>query len=66
MKIQIIRLSLVFGIAFFLASCDFLKEEETQEQQSEQYTNTLNQSLGGAEGAITDYFYKIAFASSSS
>ena len=58
MKIQIIRLSLVFGIAFFLASCDFLKEEEeTQEQQSEQYTNTLNQSLGGAEGAITDYFY---------
>ena len=57
MKIQIIRLSLVFGIALFLASCDFLKEEETQEQQSEQYTNTLNQSLGGAEGAITDYFY---------
>ena len=57
MKIQIIRLSLVFGIAFFLSSCDFLKEEETQEQQSEQYTNTLNQSLGGAEGAITDYFY---------
>ena len=57
MKIQIIRLSLVFVIAFFLASCDFLKEEEAQEQQSEQYTNTLNQSLGGAEGAITDYFY---------
>ena len=36
MKIQIIRLSLVFGIAFFLASCDFLKEEETQLKKEEQ------------------------------
>ena len=58
MKKQIIRILLVSGFVLFFSSCDFLKEEEeTNEEQSEGFTNTLDQSLGGNQGAISEYFY---------
>ena len=43
--------------ALFVSACDFLKDEETEQEQSINYTNTLGQDLGGIQGAVADYFY---------
>ena len=57
MKKQIIRKFLVSGFVLFFCSCDFMKEEEASENETQGFTNTLNQSLGGDQGAISEYFY---------
>ena len=57
MKKQIIRKFLVSGFVLFFCSCDFMKEEEASENEPQGFTNTLNQSLGGSQGAISEYFY---------
>ena len=57
MKKQIIRKFLVSGFVLFFCSCDFMKEEEASENEPQGFTNTLNQSLGGDQGAISEYFY---------
>jgi hypothetical protein len=57
MKKQILDISLIVLMAFSMNACDFLKDEETEQEQAVDFTNTLNQNLGGTQGAITDYFY---------
>ena len=57
MKKQIIRKFLVSGFVLFFCSCDFLKVVESSENETQGFTNTLNQSLGGSQGAISEYFY---------
>ena len=41
----------------FVGACDFLKDEEPEQDQSINFTNTLGQNLGGTQGAVADYFY---------
>ncbi len=57
MKKQILDISLMILMAFSMNACDFLKDEEAEQEQAVDFTNTLNQNLSGTQGAITDYFY---------
>ena len=44
-------------MALLINACDFLKDEESEQEQEINFTNTLDQNLGGAQGAVGDYFY---------
>ena len=57
MKKQISHISIILTLAIFVSSCDFLKDSEEDKKQKASYNNTLNQNLGGNQGAISDYFY---------
>jgi len=57
MKKQILHILLVVGMALLINACDFLKDEESEQEQEINFTNTLDQNLGGAQGAVGDYFY---------
>ena len=57
MKKQILYKSAIVCTALFVGACDFLKDEETEQEQLINYTNTLAQNLGGTQGAVADYFY---------
>ena len=57
MKKQILHKSVILYTALFVGACDFLKEEEAEQEESINYTNTLGQNLGGTQGAVADYFY---------
>ena len=57
MKKQISHISIILTLAIFAPSCDFLKDSEEDKKQKASYNNTLNQNLGGNQGAISDYFY---------
>ena len=50
MKKQILHKSVMLFTALFVGACDFLKDEETEQEQSINYTNTLGQDLGGTPG----------------
>ena len=39
------------------SSCDFLKDSEEDKEKEANHSNTLNQNLGGDQGAISEYFY---------
>ena len=56
MKKQILDISLLF-IALSFSACDFLKDEESEQEAEVNFENTLGQNLGGIQGAVTDYFY---------
>ena len=56
MNKQILHKSTLIFAAIFVGACDFLKDEEAEEDQSINYTNTLDQNLGGKQGAVADYF----------
>ena len=57
MKKQILHIILVVGIALLINACDFLKDEDSEQEQAANFTNTLDQNLGGNQGAVGDYFY---------
>jgi len=57
MKKQILHIIVVVGMALLINACDFLKDEESEQEQEINFTNTLDQNLGGAQGAVGDYFY---------
>jgi len=57
MKKQILHIILVVGIALLINACDFLKDEDSEQEQAANFTNTLDQNLGGTQGAVGDYFY---------
>ena len=57
MKKQILHIILVVGMALLINACDFLKDEESEQEQEINFTNTLDQNLGGSQGAVGDYFY---------
>ena len=57
MKKQILHISVVLYVVVFIGACDFLKDEETEQEQLINYTNTLGQNLGGTQGAVSEYFY---------
>ena len=57
MKKQILHKSVILYTALFVGACDFLKDEEAEQEESINYTNTLGQNLGGTQGAVADYFY---------
>ena len=57
MKKQISHISITLTLIIFASSCDFLKDCEEDKKQKASYNNTLNQNLGGNQGAISDYFY---------
>ena len=57
MKKQILHITLVVGIALLINACDFLKDEDSEQEQAANFTNTLDQNLGGTQGAVGDYFY---------
>ena len=57
MKKQISHISIILTLVIFASSCDFLKDSEEDKEQRASYNNTLNQNLGGNQGAISDYFY---------
>jgi len=57
MKKQILHILLVVGMALLINACDFLKDEESEQEQEINFTNTLDQNLGGSQGAVGDYFY---------
>ena len=56
MKKQILDISLLF-VALSFSGCDFLKDEESEQESAVSFENTLGQNLGGVQGAVTDYFY---------
>ena len=57
MKKQILHILVIASMSFIIGACDFLKEEDSVETNEPSYTNTLDQSLGSSQGAVTDYFY---------
>ena len=57
MKKQILHILVIASMSFIIGACDFLKEEDSVETNEPSYTNTLDQSLGSNQGAVTDYFY---------
>ena len=57
MKKQISHLILIILHSVLVTSCDFLKDSQEDKEKEASYNNTLNQSLGGSEGAVSDYFY---------
>ena len=57
MKKQISHITIALTLGIFASSCDFLKDSEEDKKQKASYNNTLNQNLGGNQGAISDYFY---------
>ena len=57
MKKQILHILVIASMSFIIGACDFLKEEDSVETNETSYTNTLDQSLGSNQGAVTDYFY---------
>ena len=57
MKKQISHIPITLTLVIFASSCDFLKDSEEDKNQKLSYNNTLNQNLGGNQGAISDYFY---------
>jgi len=57
MKKQILHIIVVVGMALLINACDFLKDEESEQEQEINFTNTLDQNLGGSQGAVGDYFY---------
>ena len=57
MKKQILHIILAVGMALLINACDFLKDEESEQEQEINFTNTLDQNLGGSQGAVGDYFY---------
>ena len=54
MKKQILHKSVILYTALFVGACDFLKDEEAEQEESINYTNTLGQNLGGTQGAVSD------------
>ena len=57
MKKQILHILVIASMSFIIGACDFLNEEDSVETNEPSYTNTLDQSLGSNQGAVTDYFY---------
>ena len=57
MKKQISHLILIILHSVLVTSCDFLKDSQEDKEKEASYNNTLNKSLGGSEGAVSDYFY---------
>mgnify|MGYP001368039122 CR=1 FL=1 len=57
MKKQICLKILVSVSLLVLSGCGFLEEEDNKTTDNVSYTNTLDQSLGGNQGDINDYFY---------
>ena len=59
MNKQLLHKSAIIFAVIFVGACDFLNDEEPEQEQSINYTNTLAQNLGGAQGAVADYFYNL-------
>ncbi len=57
MKKQISHITLTIFILLLGSSCDFLKDTEEDKEKEANHSNTLNQNLGGDQGAISEYFY---------
>ena len=57
MKKQICHKLLLLVSIMALSGCGFLDEEDSKTTNNVSYTNTLDQSLGGNQGDINDYFY---------
>ena len=57
MKKQISHIILIILHSVLVTSCDFLKDSQEDKEKEASYNNTLNKSLGGSEGAVSDYFY---------
>tara|TARA_Y100001934_G_scaffold251083_1_gene313936 strand:- start:974 stop:3226 length:2253 start_codon:yes stop_codon:yes gene_type:complete len=57
MKKNILHVNLLVWIVFYNISCDFLDESESDSEKVINYRNTLNQDLGGSQGAVSEYFY---------
>ena len=52
MNQQLLHKFVLLFAAIFIGACDFLNEEEPEQDQSIKYTNTLGQNLGGTQGAV--------------
>ena len=57
MKKQICHKILISVSILVLSGCGFLDEEDSKSTNNVSFTNTLDQSLGGNQGDINDYFY---------
>jgi len=57
MKKQISHITLTIFILLLGSSFDFLKDTEEDKEKEANHSNTLNQNLGGDQGAISEYFY---------